>query len=278
MAASETDYAYLRRVGLSQSSHQIDASRNALFETRLTPVARVAGASNLHELVDILKTDQPAHLHRTVAEAMTISETSFFRDKRPFDAIRTTILPALIEARRPAKRLRLWSAATSTGQEAYSLAILVREHFPELEAWDVKIIGTDISHDLLTYAERGRYRRAEINRGLPAKMLLKHFTRSGEEWAINPRVRSLCEFSHANLCGPLPVLPLSDLVLMRNVLLYFPDHDRSAALWNARSVMAPDGYLILGSAEQAEDSTDQFHVQFAEKSYFYRPAPQSGSR
>lgn len=273
-AASGPDRAPVRY----KPTTRVDTSRSFLFEPRPDPVARLIGAAHLHEVGDLLRADRPSPLYRATSEALTINETSFFRDREPFDAIRATILPALIEARRPTKRLRLWSAATSTGQEAYSLAILIREHFPELDDWDVKIIATDIAHDVLAYAERARYRRLEINRGLPAKMLLKHFTRSGDEWAINPRVRALCAFTQANLTIPMPSLPVFDLVLMRNVLLYFPDQERKAALRNVHRAMAPDGYLILGSAEQAEDSTDRFQVQFAEKSYFYRPAPQSESR
>jgi chemotaxis protein methyltransferase CheR len=272
MTPSDTDYDFLRKLVLSESSNQVDPSRNTLFDTRLTPIVKLAGASDLQALVNILKTDQPARLHRAVAEAMTINETSFFRDARPFDTIRTTILPRLIALRRPERRLRLWSAAASSGQEAYSLAILIREHFPELADWDVRIVGTDISHEMTQYAQRACYRRLEVNRGLPARMLLKYFTRDKEEWQVNALVRSMCEFRQGNLCAELSSLPTFDLVLLRNVLLYFPQPERTKVLRTVHRQMQARGYLLLGSAEQAEDSSDLFRVEFAEGSYFYRSA------
>jgi chemotaxis protein methyltransferase CheR len=271
MGCSDSDYAYLRELVLDQSANRIDPSRNALFDTRLTPIARLAGASNLQDFVGLLRSGRPAHLHRVVAEAMTVNETSFFRDMQPFELLRQVIVPKLREGRERDRRLRVWSAASSTGQEAYSVAMLVAEHFPELAAWDVKIIGTDISRQVVEYAQRGSYRRLEVNRGLPARMLLKYMVRAGEEWEICPQIRSMCEFQYANLCEPLPQLPEFDLVLLRNVLLYFPQHDRAALFADVHRKMMPDGYLVLGNAEQAEDSTNLFEVEFAANCYFYRP-------
>jgi len=274
LACSDSDYTYLRELVLSQSANLIDPSRNALFEIRLTSVAHMAGASNVKGLVDILRSRRPAHLHRAVAEAMTINETSFFRDLKPFNLLRTTILPRLIENRKKERRLRIWSAASSTGQEAYSIAMTLIEHFPEIAAWDVRIIGTDISRQVVDYARRGRYRRLEVNRGLPAGMLLRHMTRDGEEWMMSERARALCDFQCANLCAPLLSLPVFDLVLLRNVLLYFSQQDRRSAFRYVRRQMASDGYLLLGNAEQADESTDLFAIEFSENenSYFYRPA------
>jgi chemotaxis protein methyltransferase CheR len=271
MGCSDSDYTYLRDLVLAQSANLIDPSRNALFDTRLTPIARLAGASNLEDFVNILRTGRPAHLHRAVAEAMTVNETSFFRDLQPFEMMREVVVPALIKERKRERRLRLWSAASSTGQEAYSLAMLLVEHFPELSEWDVKIIGTDISRQVVDYAQRGRYRRLEVNRGLPARMLLKYFVREGEEWEVKAQIRSMCEFQYANLCAPLLQLPEFDLVLLRNVLLYFSRHDRTALFAGVRRRMRPNGYLVLGNAEQAEDSTNLFEVEFAASCYFYRP-------
>lgn len=241
-----------------------------MFDTRLTPIARLAGVSNLEGLVSLLREDRPAHLHRAVAEAMTINETSFFRDFRPFEMLRETILPRLIEQRSDERRLRIWSAASSTGQEAYSLAMMIAEHFPALATWDVKIIGTDLSRQVVEYAQRAKYRRLEVNRGLPARMLLKYLKRDGEEWEICARIRAMCEFAVANLCAPLPKLPVFDLVLMRNVLLYFPQQERRVVFAQVHRQMARDGYLMLGNAEQAEDSTNLFEVEFALQCYFYR--------
>jgi chemotaxis protein methyltransferase CheR len=271
MACSDSDYAYLRGLVMEQSANRIDPSRNALFDTRLTPIARLSGAANLEDFVSMLKAGRPAHLHRAVAEAMTVNETSFFRDMTTFEMLRQVVFPQLIEQRTERRRLRIWSAASSTGQEAYSLAMSVAEFFPELAHWDVKIIGTDISRHVVDYAQRGRYRRLEVNRGLPARMLLKYMVREGEEWEVAPRIRSMCEFRYANLCAPMPHLPVFDLVLLRNVLLYFSQQDRRAVFQEIYRKMPPAGYLVLGNAEQAEDSTHLFKVEFAAKCYFYRP-------
>jgi chemotaxis protein methyltransferase CheR len=271
MGCSDSDYAYLRDLVLAQSANLIDPSRNVLFDTRLTPIARSAGAANMEDFVNILRAGRPAHLHRAVAEAMTVNETSFFRDMQPFEMLREVMIPSLIKERRKEQRLRLWSAASSTGQEAYSLAMLLAENFPELAHWDVKIIGTDISRQVVDHAQRGRYRRLEMNRGLPARMLLKYFLRKGEEWEVTAQIRSMCEFQYANLCAPLLQLPEFDLVLLRNVLLYFSQPDRRALFSGVHRRMKPNGYLLLGNAEQAEDSTDLFEVEFAANCYFYRP-------
>jgi chemotaxis protein methyltransferase CheR len=275
MGCSDSDYAYLRELVIAQSANQIDPTRNALFETRLTPIARLAGAANLGDFVSILKTGKPAYLHRAVAEAMTVNETSFFRDVQPFELLRQVVIPKLMKDRRFSRRLRLWSAASSTGQEAYSLAMMLVEGFPELAQWDIKIIGTDISRQVVDYAQRGRYRRLEVNRGLPARMLVKYMERKGEEWEVTPKIRSMCEFQYANLCSTLQHLPKFDLVMLRNVLLYFSQPDRRTLFSDVHARMAADGYLVLGNAEQAEDSTDLFEVEFGAKCYFYRPVNES---
>ncbi len=275
MGCSDSDYVYLRQLVLSESANLIDPSRNALFETRLTPIARMAGATSLEDFVSLLRVDRTPQLHRAVAEAMTINETSFFRDGKPFDVLRDTILPRLVENNSKQQKLRIWSAASSTGQEAYSIAMLIREHFTELANWDVKIIGTDISRHVIEYAQRGRYRRMEVNRGLPARMLLKYLVREGDEWDVTPELRPMCVFQYANLCAPLPKLPVFDLVMLRNVLLYFPQQDRSCVFSDVYRQMAPGGYLMLGSAEQAEDSTNLFQPEFSRDCYFYRPVPGS---
>jgi chemotaxis protein methyltransferase CheR len=275
MGCSDSDYAYLRQLVLAESANLIDPSRNALFETRLTPIARMAGASSLEDFVSLLRVDRTPQLHRAVAEAMTINETSFFRDGKPFDVLRDTILPNLIEKNAAERRLRIWSAASSTGQEAYSMAMLICEHFAELAGWDVKILGTDLSRQVIEYAQRGRYRRMEVNRGLPARMLVKYLVRDADEWEVTPELRAMCSFQYANLCAPLPKLPVFDLVMLRNVLLYFPQQDRSCVFSDVYRQMAPGGYLMLGAAEQAEDSTNLFQAEFARDCYFYRPTPGS---
>ena len=273
MACSDSDYAYLRDLVLSQSANLIDPSRKTLFETRLSPVARLAGAASVKDLVEVLRSSRPAHLHQVVTQTMMINETSFFRDVKPFELLRADILPRLIESRREQRRLRIWSAASSTGQEAYSVAMILLTDIPEIAEWDVKIIGTDISQQVINYARQGRYRKLEVNRGLPARMLLKHMTHDGEEWEVSSRLRAMCEFRCVNLCAPLSTLPTFDLVLLRNVLLYFSQQDRGTVFRSVHRQMSLDGYLLLGNAEQAEESTDLFNVEFLKNSYYYRPIP-----
>jgi chemotaxis protein methyltransferase CheR len=272
MSCSEADYAYLRGLVRKESANEIDPSRNALFDTRLTPMARLAGARNLQEFVEVLRADNESQLHRAVAEAMTINETSFFRDRLPFEMLRETVLPELIARRRKERRLRIWSAACSTGQEAYSVAMLLRENFPQLMDWDVKIIGTDISKQVVEAAKAGRYRRIEVNRGLPVRLLVKYLERDGEVWVMSPAMREMCEFVETNLCNALTWLPVFDLVLLRNVLLYFPRQERAPVFAEVRRHMTADGYLLLGNAEQAEDCTKLFEVQFASGCFVYRPS------
>jgi chemotaxis protein methyltransferase CheR len=275
MGCSDSDYVYLRGSVHSGPAILVEPSRNGLFETRLKPIVRRAGASNLEEIVSILRADQSPHLHRAVAAAMTINETSFFRDCKAFDELRKTILPRLIEANSAERKLRIWSAAASNGQEAYSVAMLICEHFPNLASWDVKIIGTDISRQVVEYARNGVYRRLEVNRGLPARMLVKYLVRDGDEWEVVPKLRSMCDFQHANLCGQLPQLPIFDLVLLRNVLLYLTPKNRSSVFAVVRSQMAQTSCLLLGASEQAEDSTKLFEAEFTGECYFYRPIVRS---
>jgi chemotaxis protein methyltransferase CheR len=272
MACSDADYDYLREVVREQSSNQIDPTRNALFDTKLMPIARLSGAASLEEFVGMLKTVRSSDLHRAVAEAMTVNETSFFRDSTPFEILRRVILPRLIEHRMQERRLRIWSAASSTGQEAYSVAMMIAEHFPEIAYWDVKIIGSDISRDVVEYARKARYRSLEVNRGLTARMLQKYLVHDGEEWEIIPRIRLMCEFRYVNLCASLTHLPEFDLVLLRNVLLYLSPQDRVQLFREIHRKVAPNGFLLLGNAEQVDDSSDLFEVEFEANCYFYRPA------
>ena len=271
MACLPVEYDYLRRLVLEQSANVIGPERNRLFDARLAPLARICGAESLAQLVQQLRREPEGQLHRMVAEAMTINETSFFRDGTPFDAIRAEILPAAIECRREERRLRIWSAASSTGQEAYSVAMMIREDFPELARWDVRILGSDLSATVLDYARAGRYRRLEVKRGLPQRMLERYFAREGEAWEIAPEIRGMCEFRQMNLCAPLPALPEFDVILLRNVLIYFSAEGRSRLLRDAHRLLAPHGALVLGNAEQTEDMESWVAV-LREGAVYYRKA------
>jgi chemotaxis protein methyltransferase CheR len=273
---SEKDREYVCDLLHSESANIVSASSAAQVRQRLQPVARNAGAESVGGLLRMLRADPPAHLHRVVAQAMTIKETSFFRDIAPFNLLRDRILPKLIEQRSRERRLRLWSAASSTGQEAYSLAMLLRDSFPQLDTWDVQIIGTDISQVACDYARQGRYSRLEINRGLPARMLLKYFKHEGDEWKVNDDLQRMVTFERANLCERPPRSLKSygmkfDVALLRNVLLYFASEDRARVLHEVHARMLPEAVLLLGNSEQAEDSSALFRVEFDKDCYFYRP-------
>ena len=188
-----------------------------------------------------------------------------------FEALRETVLPRLIAANAGTGRLRIWCAGCSTGQEAYSVALLLREHFAEpLSAWDIRVIATDLAGEAVACAKRGRYKRAEVNRGLPARMLVKYFVRDDEEWEIAPELRALCEFRETSVCAPMGRAEEFDLVLMRNVLLLLSAPERAAAFANLHRNMAPHGVLALGQAEQAEDSTSLFETEYVHGYSFYR--------
>ena len=254
---SSVDYGYLRQLVFGLSQNVLDSSRDYLFDTRLTKLLRNHGMTRLEELVLHLKNKKNPLLERSIAEAMTINETSFFRDSRPFELLRTELLPKLIDNRRHLRSLRFWSAACSTGQEAYSLALLILEHFPFLGSWNIRIEGTDICADVVDKAQAGCYHRIEMNRGLPARYVVQYFNHAGENWTVKPEVRRLCNFRVANLCSsPLPFNrgdDRFDVILLRNVMLYFSQETRKTLMAGIHKVLAPDGMLFLGSSEQPAD-------------------------
>jgi len=253
-AAASVDYGYLRDMVFSLSQNVLDPSRDYLFDTRLTKILRNQSLSSLEELVQLLRIRKNPALERAIAEAMTINETSFFRDGRPFELLRTDLLPKLIEARRNTRALRFWSGACSTGQEAYSIAMLIREHFPLLASWNIRIEGTDICGEVVERAQAGTYHRIEMNRGLPARFVVRYFDHQGEDWTAKPELRQMCNFRQINLCGPsLPFHEKFDVIFLRNVMLYFSQETRRPLLANIHRLLAPDGLLFLGSSEQPAD-------------------------
>lgn len=270
MSLSALDADYLRAVVMRNSGNHVDAARDYLFESRLQPVLRDRGFDSIEQLVLALRMDDGPHLQRSVAEAMTINETSFFRDSATFDLLREELLPALIAARREKRALRLWSAASASGQEAYSLAILLREHFPALANWKVEIVGTDISAAMVERSRAGRYQRIEINRGLPARLLLKYMVRTGDEWEVAPGLRSLCTFQQRNLCDPAPRVERFDVVMLRNVMIYFPAETRRKILLDVHRSIAPDGVLFLGMSEQPRMDS-HWQTVLTPRTVCYRP-------
>lgn len=279
--SQSVDYPYLRQLVFGLSQNVLDPSRDYLFETRLTKVLRNEGMTHLEELVQHLKLRRNPVLERSIAEAMTINETSFFRDSRPFELLRTELLPKLIESRRTARGLRFWSAACSTGQEGYSLSMLMLEHFPLLAGWNLRIEGTDICAEVVAKAQSGRYHRIEMNRGLPARSIVRYFDHHGEDWEVKPEVKKMCNYRQANLCGPQ--LPFNraedrfDVIFLRNVMLYFSQETRKTLLAGIHRVLSPDGILFLGSSEQPADPSIWTSVLAGGTCYF-RPKAMEPAR
>jgi chemotaxis protein methyltransferase CheR len=257
---TSADFEVLRHVVATRSGIRLDDAQRYLIESRLATLARLEGlpGAGAGAVLAALHHDPAATLVDKVIEAMATNETSFFRDRSPFDAMRTTILPALIESRQSLRHLRIWSAGCSTGQEPYSVAISIREHFPDLSSWTIEILGTDISTAALDKARSGLFTQLEVNRGLTPPLLARYFDRDGSSWRIVDAVREMVTFEALNLAAPWPVVPRVDVVLLRNVLPYLDDSTGQRVLANMTSAMANDGYLFLGAAENALEIDSAF--------------------
>ena len=252
------DYDYLRRLLKERSGLVLAADKQYLVESRLLPVARRAGVAGLGDLVQKLKGSQAEPLVVEVVEAMTTNESFFFRDKTPFEYFRDVIMPALLVARAAQRRIRIWCAAASTGQEPYSLAICLREMSHAIAGWRIDIIATDLSTEVLEKAKSGIYSQFEVQRGLPITMLIKYFTQVGECWQIAPDLRAMVQFKPLNLLSDFAHLGTFDLVLCRNVLIYFDQPTKVGVLERIARITERDGYLILGAAETVVGLTDSF--------------------
>jgi chemotaxis protein methyltransferase CheR len=249
MAILAPDFDIISTIVRERSAIVLEPGKEYLVESRLAPIAQAHGLKDLHQLAAAMKAAPNGPIVHDVVDAMTTNETSFFRDIRPFEALRTAIIPDLVKARGVERSLTIWCGACSTGQEPYSVAMTLAEHFPELSGWQVKIIGTDLSPTVVKQAERGVYTQLQVNRGVPAPLLVKYFERKGMEWHIKPEIRRRVEFKTANLVASWPSMPTVDLVLLRNVLIYFDNASREQILRRVGGVMAPHGHLLLGSTE-----------------------------
>ena len=252
------DYDYLRTLVKARSGLTLSADKHYLVESRLLPVARKAGLPTLGELVLRLKGADGDSLTIDVVEAMATNESFFFRDKFPFENFRTFIIPALLEARASQRRIRIWCAAAATGQEPYSLAMILKEMGCLLDGFRVEILATDLSNEVLERAKSGLYSQFEVQRGLPIQLLVKYFTQAGEMWRIAPEIRNMVQFRPINLIRNFSNLGLFDVVFCRNVLIYFDQDTKIAVLERIAGVTACDGYLALGGAETVIGLTDMF--------------------
>jgi chemotaxis protein methyltransferase CheR len=248
----------------------LDEGKNYLAEARLGPLARREGIGSIHDLVQRLQAERFGGLHRKVVEAMTTNETSFFRDLHPFEALKKLVIPDVMTNAGTTRQLDLWCAAASTGQEPHTVAMLLREHFPALASWMVRFVATDISEEVLAKARLGRYSQLEVNRGLPATLLVKYFTKSGVEWHLSDAIRGMVDFRQMNLAAAWPTMPKMDVIFMRNVLIYFDVEMKRAILHKTRMLLKPGGYLFLGGAESTLNLDDRFERVEVDKGGCYR--------
>jgi chemotaxis protein methyltransferase CheR len=229
-----------------------------LLESRLMPVARRYNIKGLDELAELVRTKREEGVLRDVTEAMTTNESSFFRDSRPFEMFRTVVLPKLLESRAQRRSLRIWSAACSSGQEPYSLAMILEEEAAKLAQWRLEIVATDLSTEMLERARSGLYTQFEVQRGLPIQMLVKYFTQKADKWMVADKIKKMVQFREFNLLQDMAVLGQFDVVFCRNVLIYFDQPTKSKVLSSIAQVMPSDGLLFLGGAETVLGITDKF--------------------
>jgi chemotaxis protein methyltransferase CheR len=265
------DYDYLRKLLKTRSGLVLAADKHYLVESRLLPIARKHGLFNLTGLVAMLRGPGAEPLIVEVVEAMTTNESFFFRDKLPFEQFRDTIMPALMAARGSNRRIRIWCAACATGQEPYSLAIALKEMGKDLRGWRIEILATDLSNEVLEKAKSGIYSQFEVQRGLPALMLIKYFTQAGETWQIAPELRDMIRFKPLNLLNDFAHLGRFDLVLCRNVLIYFDQVTKIGVLERIADGMERDGFLVLGGAETVVGLTDRFRPIPDKRGLYGRP-------
>lgn len=243
------NYRFLQRHVYTQSGIVLEDDKHYLFESRLAPIVRQHGLTSINDLCALIIATRQPEVGRQVVEAMTTNETYFFRDPAHYDAIRSTLLPRLRQERKDTRKLRFWSAASSTGQEAYSLAMtLLEEKFGD---WSIQILGTDFSSPVVERARSGIYQQIEVNRGLPAALLVKHFRRSGVEWRLSDELRRMVRFETIDLRNSMRALGPFDLVFCRNVMIYFDAETKAKIMKEIHGTLFRGGWLLLGGAETA---------------------------
>ena len=270
---SPAAFEYVRVLVLERAAIVLDAGKTYLVESRLLPIARAEGCSTVNALTERMRAQPYGRLHTMVVEAMTTNETSWFRDHTPFDALREHVLPQIIDARSKERKLHIWSAACSTGQEPYSIAMILADHFPQLAGWDVTIFASDLASTVLDQARSGVFSQMEVNRGLPAAMLVKHFHRNGTHWKVSNDIRDRVRFGTVNLAAPWPALPPMDIVFLRNVMIYFDSTTKRDILNKVKRVLRHDGVLFLGTAETTLHLDETFQRQQFGQASCYRHVP-----
>jgi chemotaxis protein methyltransferase CheR len=252
------DYDFLRKLLKDRSGLVLSSDKQYLLESRLMPIVRRLDLGTLGGLVAKLRGPGAETLIVQVVEAMTTNESFFYRDKVPFDNFTQAIMPALLATRANQRRIRIWCAAASTGQEPYSLAMCLKELASKLVGWRVEIVATDLSLDVLEKATAGVYSQFEVQRGLPVQLLIKHFAQKGETWQLSPEIRAMVQFRPFNLLNDFAGLGGFDVVFCRNVLIYFDQPTKIDILHRIARLMPADGFLVLGAAETVVGLTEAF--------------------
>jgi chemotaxis protein methyltransferase CheR len=252
------EFEYLSGVLHERSGLVVTKEKIYLLETRLTPLTKKHGIDGLGNLVGKLRNGGGEPLLNEVVDAMTTNETFFFRDKSPFDQFKETVLPNLLELRGVQKSIRIWCAACSTGQEPYSISMLLKEDAAKLAGWRTDIVATDLSKEAMDKAKVGLYSQFEVQRGLPVQFMVKYFKQMNETWQIDSAIRAMVNFRPLNLLEDFRGLGRFDVVYCRNVLIYFDRETKAAVLDRVHQVMSPDGYLFLGGSETVLGITDSF--------------------
>ncbi len=274
MKLSSQEVAQVSSLVMDLCGIMLDESKGYLIESRLAPLTTEFGCASYSDLVTKARVQRDTQLLTRIIDAITTNETLFFRDGSPFEALQHKALPELIDAKAKSaypKRLRVWSAASSTGQEVYSLAMTLSELVPQIHTWDVQILGTDISDAALRQASSGTYSAFEIERGMKPELLSRYFTRQGQQYKVKDELRALCNFKRLNLLEPFAVSGPFDVIFCRNVVIYFTAQARRDIFQRLGNTLTRDGYLFVGSAESLSDLGPRFQPQHHCRSIYYRP-------
>lgn len=269
---SPEDYRYITDFLLETTGLSLGENKEYLLEARLVPLAQSHGLNGIEDLVLSLRSNFDPALKQDVMEAMTTNESSFFRDRRPFDELKNTILPELIAERKTSRKLRIWCAAASHGQEPYSIVMTLREHFPELEDWTIQIVATDLCTKALKRAEEGVYSQFEVQRGLPVQLLMKYFEQCEQGWKIKPEAGVGIQWKQLNLLEDFRHLSMFDIVFCRNVLIYFKPELKKNILNRISDQMNSSGVLLLGAAETVLGISDNYSKMAGCQSAIYKLA------
>jgi chemotaxis protein methyltransferase CheR len=273
---NRADFAIFARILKERSGLMMTEEKSYLLDSRLMPVAAKHGHASVGQLAAALRLGGDALLVRDIIEAMTTNESFFFRDTRPFEQFRTIVLPELLQARASTRRLRLWCAACAAGQEPYSLAMILADETARLAGWQVTLLASDISGEMVARAHAANYSQFEVGRGLPLKYLVRYFDPDSDRWQLKPELRKMVQFRTINLLDDLTSLGRFDAIFCRNVLIYFDQPTKASILERVAGMLPPDGFLCLGGSETTLGVSDRFDA-IADQRGLYRLAARANA-